>query len=708
MLGARSAGMGAIDPHSDPNNAVQKEVSQNDPAMKRGPGDLDPDRLIDVFKQTYDYEFSRRKSHEADWDRAWERMNNRWNFQNKRPWQSQRGMPAVTILALRLGWEITKQLETTSGKWFEFETTNPSWQPLVQIPTNLVRWIMKSSDQPENNFFLNFYDMIVSGLLCENAVALVLPEEDGYANVLPDMEDVFGTGETKTPFTGESPTAGQDGGGFRLPDIGFGKPGAGIPKEEEPTLPGTTPFRVRQEAINPRYLLKDSAGRRILRYVMWSQDMTAGEFRSEGEKRKWLNIEEVIKDAVSSEVQQNQQNLKSKELRDKQLTQEKKLDTITLKHYWGAMYDPTTGERLLENHYYIMANDKYEVIRPIKNPFWHGQCPLITCGILRFPFSVYNKSFIGLGLDAQESRVEIMNLMLDFLKQAIVPPYEIDLDQFASTRGNQLANGISPGMSLYLEKGGKTNPAVGRSQVPDAPASIMTAVGFLEQKYQEFTGAGETGAMPRTRNRITAAEAKERMGASAGMMEQAYKNIEHSLLEPILYQTFLVTLQKIPQRMWKSFIQEQIDTIKGVTTEGTGQEAQQTGLVAKLTAMQSWSARDRFVNLGAAFRPSVTVFSAQFSKRENLEKLDMMAGMAQKVPQLGPRLRWARIGEDIVRNLDMDPARVLWPDTGETAEQPSPMLAAPPDQMPPPVEGNPNPGGSPQLPRGVPPPPPPR
>lgn len=702
MVGARSAGMGSIDPHSDPGREVQKQLSQDAPVSRNGAGELDAEKLIEVFKQTYEYENGRRRAHEAEWDRAWERMNNRWNFQNKRPWQSQRGMPAVTILALRLGWEITKQLETTSGKWFEFETTNPSWQPLVQIPTNLVRWIMKSSDQPENNFYINFYDMIVSGLLCENAVALVLPEENGYANIAPDMEDVFGTQDlAKTPAP--------DGGGFRIPDVGFGKPGSGLPKEQaDPTLPGTTPFRVRNEAVNPRYLMKDSAGRRKLRYVMWSQDMTAGEFRSEGEQRGWLNIEEIIKDAMSSETQQNQQNLKSKELRDKGLTQEKKLDTICLKHYWGAMYDPTTGERLLEDHYYIMANDKHEVIRPIKNPFWHGQCPLITCGILRFPFSVYNKSFIGLGLDAQESRVEIMNLMLDFLKQAIVPPYEVDLDQFASTRGNQLASGISPGMTLYLEKGGKANPAVGRSQVPDAPASIMTAVGFLEQKYQEFTGAGETGAMPRTRNRVTASEAKERMGASAGMMEQAYKNIEHSLLEPLLYQNFLVTLQKIPQKMWKDFIQEQIDTTKGVTTEGDDQAAEQTGLLAKLAEMQNWGPRERFVNLGATFRPSVTVFSAQFSKRENLEKLDMMAGMAQKVPQLGPRLRWARIGEDIVRNLDMDPSRVLWPDSGDTMEKPSPMLAAAPDQMPPPVDGNPNPGGSPQLPRGVPPPPGPR
>lgn len=650
---------------TDPGDPAGK-FKPNDGPLKPGSSVEDNDaRIVKRIRETYLYERKVRQPHQLLWDKAIDRVNNHNPlYAQKQSYQSKRMLPVAPMIAFTYAWELQKQIELAQKKWFECQAVNQSWKPIQDIMRDLMMSFLHQGGAKVTDEFSTFvFDSVFMAICCQNMSALVLPENEGYADTgSTDMQDAIAEGES-------DPT---------VPDFGFGAPDpTATSKETAPTPPNWAKFGISLSAMHPRYVYLDSSNSKRGTYKLWTCDMKPGQFRKEAEVSGWINVDEVI--AAKSQLPGVEID-RGRMARDKNETPEAvRLDTVNLIHFFGTLYDDD-GEMLFENKYCIISGENM-VFGPVDNPFWHGQIPIVSCGLLRKPFTTYHESPLTLNLDPIDSRVEVMNALLDYLNWAINPVTEVDWDQLHQQRGNQLNRGIYPGMLLHLQKGQKNFPALNRMAMQQVGSDVWQALGMLKQEWQEYLGMSGSAAMPRTRNRITATEAKERMAQAAGIVEQIFRNFQHNYLEPVLYQVYLLILQKIPMQMWTDFLDEKIAEYKD-----------QPEILQVLNSMKGWNAKKRFETLGSVFRFRVVVYSASESSREMLEKLGMLAEAAAGMPGLAQRIKWNTVGEEYARALQLDPVRFLHPDEGSTAEQPyqAPQPGQEPAQN---VAGVPNPPG---------------
>lgn len=662
-------------------NGVPKGLTDpGDPGGRYKPNDAPPklagvddgdENIIKRIKETYEYEKRVRLPHQTVWDRALDRING-YNplHAQKAPHQSKRMLPIASVIAFTYAWEFQKQIELAGRKWFDLEAVNTTWKPVSDIMRDwMLTFLHPGGAKPKDEFLTFVFDSIFMSLSCQSMHALILPENEGYVDATPTLEEAM---KADIP----DPT---------VPSFGFGAPDPkALPASTKPPVPVNQPFGIRIEAMHPRYMYLDSSNSRNLTYKAWVQSMKPGQFRAEARVAGWKNVDEVV--AQKSKLSGADLD-KAREAREKQETQEaKRLDTINLLHYFGTLFD-SDGEVIFENKYCIISGD-YIVYGPVENPLWHGQIPIVSSGLLRKPHTTYHDSLLTMNLDPIDSRVEVMNALLDYMNWAINPPTEVDWDQLHQSRGPQLNRGVYPGMLLHLQKQNRNYPALNRMQMQSVGSDVWQSLGLLKQEWQEYLGMAGSAAMPRTRNRITADEAKERMAQSAGIIEQIFKNFQHNYLEPTLYQAFCCLLQKCPTDLWQSFLDEKI-------TQYSDPKAPNPEIVKILQGMKDWNAMKRFQMLGSAFRLKVTVYSAAESRRSNLEKLNMLTEAASAMPGLAQRIKWQKVGEEYARNLELDPTDFLHPDSGATAEQPYNAAAAEGGQPPPPqIPGTPNPVGN--------------
>lgn len=646
------------------------------------PDSEDEDALVEALTQTLGHEHQVREPHEYYWNLAWDRVNGRYDFSRKMGWQSKKTLPEVFRATLKLTWEITKPLLEAGENWFGVKPMNRKFAPLVDLPVDLTRMSLYPNSDDRDHFNLSFYDLVFSGLVAEQMALLVIPELNG----VPSMDPVGTPQSMGNPFGDEEDSF--------VPSYGFG---AALPTPPEPAAPQmrdySQPFRVRFETFNPRMVWKDSTNRR--RYVIWSQTMTPDEFRSEGEKRGWQYLDEVISASMSRDdtgLDPDAEGFRVQRDADNAYGQGRR-DTIVLEHLWGTLYSDQGHALGPEGQaYYILANRKYLVWGPEPNPYWHKEIPLLVSPLLRIPFATYGKSLISTSLDPMDAWVEILNMMIDYLHQAINPPTEVDMDLLDQRRGNQLSSGIAPGKVILTEKKGAATPAIARSQVPDPGSGVWNVLGMFRQEKDGFVGLAETGATPRSRNRISAQEFKERSAMAGGMLRQIFKNLVDGLLRPALRQAYLLTLQYIPQDMWEEYLDEKISSLSpGAAPPGAPPQVQPqqppqgqppeppTGdspLIKQLEEMKKWDASRRLQELGRAFTFKVEVFDAVENRRERLEKLSMVASSAQAVPMMASRVKWHRFTEEFFRALELPVDEFLWPNEKDTMDQPIPANMA--------------------------------
>lgn len=667
-------------------SGMAPDIYPNDPAVQQNAGT--PKKFTDEQKvkaiiETYEHEFTVRKPQEAEWDRAWRRVQNHYDWSRKSRWQSKKNFPAVLLLTLQMQWELTKSIEKASRKWFTAESDDGTWQPLLDVPRDMVAHFLQNPESPVDDFLNVYYEAVFWGLITGQVYLRPSAEDGGFI----DTSDEESSATIQDVFSASGlPTS--------IPSFGFGTalPDQGDPNAP-PQLPGQKGFRLRLDALNPRYAVKDTAGRRKKRYFIHVQTLTRAEFREEATQRGWKNVEEICRETIELDSAMGS-NQRSAAARDKGLVnQPLRRDQIVLHHCYGQFYNEQ-GEWVVDEPSYIVIANKKWITWEDTLPYWHNQLPILDGTTLKLPGNPYGKSLIGVNLDGQEARVDLNNMILDYMHQAINPLTEVDIDQVNNARPNQLATGIFPGKVLEVTKFKDSAPAVARSGMPDMSSGVWQSFGYLKQEFNEFTGFGGSAQMPRTRNRISADEAKMRMLASVGVIEQICHNLERDVLEPALRQLFLICLQKMPQEVWDTFVQRKIDSLKNKTrTIPPGvqpppnpmQQAMAPGtpppqpappeyenpqLVEQLKGLLGMTPRQRFETLAGKFRFRVSIYTAPEQRREKLEKIYQFIEVAQGMPPLAARVKWHNLGEDICECLEMDPERYLWPNANEFQDQP--------------------------------------
>lgn len=643
------------------NEQLGLAISDDLPDLPGKPPEGTDRELLASLNRIYEYEVQVRKPREANWARAWDRFYNRWDFSRKKPWQSKRGLPVITQLALKFAWEMIKPLEMAGGDWFEVSTRYEPYRSVLQVPKILLRkYLSLDGNYDESEFMTAYYDSIVGACLSDMLHMMVMPENEGMADWQPEAE----------PFSEESMAEEEPGlDDLELPDISLSGPAS--PEDGLPTIEEMTrEFRLRYEPINPRNVLLDTTTRGQCRYKMYVQPLTTWQFLEMAEKFGWENAEEIVAAASQSDSGNKTDTMGAKSREKAEGGSQTKYDYINMVHFMGSLMDEK-GRHLFKDQYCSFVGE-HICQKPVDLGLWHGQIPIISAPMIRVPWSTYHMSMVQLNLDPQEARVEMLNGLLDYLHQIINPVTEIDHDLLDPSYGvAQIRAGLAPGQVVHARKGGRPNaPVVARSQTPDLGSGTWQGLGWFKQEWSEGSGLSDTGAMPRSRNRISAQEFKERQIASGGVFQQISRTLERRFLVPMLRQSYLTILQKCPQEVWDSAVDEALEIMGATQDSEDPSKAENSREAQYLRSLKGMKPKMRYKKMGGPFRFEVKVYSAIESRRELVEQVSAINEMAAANPAFAQRIRWHKTAEMGMIGLQADPAEMLWPDTGATQEQP--------------------------------------
>jgi hypothetical protein len=570
--------------------------------------------VIKAFNWNLEHARRAKAPHQAVWDDAWRLYNNEWDFTDKEEWQSARRLPKVTMTVERLSAVLTRIL-SMSRQWFSVTTENPDKEVWVNVARDLVAQYMSHE---KVNFFLLFQDAIKVALLSNIMVAEVTCEVDGITD--PEFDASPGGLEPIFP--------GLEQGGL------FGKE---TPQRGPDTNPRWFP---KIELRNPDRVFIDPTGRN--RWISYRVSYTKGEFAAEAMQRAFDPdlVRKVLNESYSDLP------LQTREKQKRQQTETVSTDDVTLDVFWGDLYDEK-GRRLFKNRFFIVANEKYLVVRPTPNPFWHQKSPLVVAGLLRVPFSVYHKSLIGISLDAFELWVEFLNLLMDYFQALFLGQYAVRTDLLdPDEEGDELE--WYPG-KLWKQRG--EGELISFVKTGDPNPQVWNYISTLSQELQEGTAMMDAMAgVPRTRGKLSSMEFTRRMAEGGVFFDFVFRQLEDNWIAIILKRFFQVILQYMPMDEWARWI-----------TTRQKKYASDPYLVQKLEEIKNLTPRERYDLLAHDLEFRTRVFSAVFDRQQEIEKITYMLGILGKVPQAAAHLKWSNILGKLIEAFGWDKDEMISP-----------------------------------------------
>lgn len=576
---------------------------------------------IRAFEAQYEDSKRARLPHHAVSEESWLLYNNDWNFSDKESWQSQRRMPTVTMTVERLT-AIIVRIISTSTNWFTVKSLSKKMAKKQNAVKRLVADQMRKL-----GFFRFFGQSIKTGLLSQHMTALILPEFKGIPN--PDFSAAPEELSAEAQAAPGNPMAGE----------------TNAPTED-------TGWALRLELLNPAHVYLDPTGRS--RFKMIERAYTKGEFKEEAEARGWINIDAVLASTFDAP------DMKTFDARKmQQPVSSFSHDMVYIRELYGDLYDNVTGMRLWKNMHFVVAQKVIPVQPPTPLPFWHKELPIIDAGLLDVPFSVYQKSLIGISLDSFKLWVEFLNLTIDYFTTLFLGQQEVDMSNLHQDEDLDSETG-APGR---LWKKRHEGQLINYVQMGQTDQNIWQFISTLKENVQE--GSALIDAMagsPKSRGKQTGMEFTRRMAEAGSLLDFAFQMIEEQYILKILKQAFLVILQYMPMKDWTEWVDSQIEAFPEEE--------------ADLGEMRTWTPEERWQNLAKQFDFETRVFSAVFDRQQEIEKITFAMNVTGRIPQAAQHIKWGAMLNRLFEAFGWDPEELV----SEQPIQPMSDLGAGPGQ----------------------------
>jgi len=198
-----------------------------------------------------------------------------------------------------------------------------------------------------------------------------------------------------------------------------------------------------------------------------------------------------------------------------------------LSHFWGPVLDKK-GNVISENRHYIVGNEKYILLEPEKNVFYHGKSPYIIGNPLPVLFRSIGKGLIEDVLGLEDAIVEFTNSQIDNLHWIMLGVNEVDKMAFTPKGQAQLTE-LYPG-KLVEKRTGYQGDAFKHHELGTPPEKAMPLLQELKQFYQQDTSVTEyIQAMPSARAE-TLGQYEGKRGSAIEDFISIAKHIERTFL----------------------------------------------------------------------------------------------------------------------------------------------------------------------------------
>lgn len=315
---------------------------------------------------------------------------------------------------------------------------------------------------------------------------------------------------------------------------------------------------------------------------------------------------------------------------------------VSIREYWGNILDPVTGEITHENIVCAVANNRFLIRPPKKNPLWHQESPFVTAPIIRVPHSAWGKALMDGPTMINLAQNELYNLMFDGAISSVFGIRQLHEQWLADP--TQVNDGIAPATTLTLNSscppGQKVLERVDTGNLP--PEAIQ----LYNINDREFQGAAvttdlRTGVLPQ--RQVKATEIIASQNAITGMFNGIVKVVEKDFIVKIL------------NKSWKTMAQYMNDIHVDEVKALIGEE--------RALKISNMSPKDMFASTVGAYTYNVFGISSILNKMQDFQKLTSLLQTIGASPLLAQeymkKYSMAKTLGEIVKSLDIDEDKIV-------------------------------------------------
>lgn len=598
--------------------------------MKKNKTEIEQTRNVDIINistEMFQEADNARKPVENIWNKVYDLYNNKYDFSKKEDWQSKNYVPKISN-AVNAIVGFLKKAVISKREWFSTEALEKKYEEYEVSINNLIKyWLEK------NKFVEIFGEGLIAGLLSNLIIFKVFWRNSEILNetVLPDKayqtDIIKDKGKKENPFVKLLMETSQQG--ITEEKI--------LEKDFYEVLANSQKQDLRISIIDPYDFYIDPTGKN--KYCIHRSYMDLSDLKNVASS-SGFDVEEINKISEDFKRQEARYKEDVRKGMNPSVSKPSYRKQIEILEFWGDLYDEN-GNILYQNCTWTVANDRYLIRKPTKNPFWHQKFPFVWGPLVKKPFSVYHKNYFEDSLGLAFALTELLNLMLDINSFATAKAFEIDLDILADPE--DLVSGLYPAKVLKKRAGGTNANLIKEVSLGTMSPQILRIYQEMDREYQNSARTTEfLLGKPSTRGRPTATEVTIKTQQSSAAIEEVASDVEENVLAPLLQMILVLCLQY--QRNFDDMrlfvLQEEIvDKIK---------------ILAALDEKE----KKQIVNI---FNFKVRGLSGIVSKQANLEKLLTFIKFIGDTPAV-EYIDFKKLMKKVLNNLELDEEDILLSD----------------------------------------------
>lgn len=326
---------------------------------------------------------------------------------------------------------------------------------------------------------------------------------------------------------------------------------------------------------------------------------------------------------------------------------------IVFDEYLASAVD-RSGNLVMDNQVAIVANDRFLVRGPEKNPFWHGRDWLCYTALIPVPLSPYGRTYMEDFGAIAKVFTDLTNLLLDAAYTSAMRAYVLVPDMLKNPE--QAVSGVHPNKTFLLEDGYTAKDFAEALELGTLDAGAIQIWQSLKSELSDAAGMNEIGLgqLP-DKTHIAATAVAGAQQSSSAILRSIAKTVETRFLDPMLDLVWKTGLQHaklddmrmaqaVGEDMYRALMQRRRELIRQpITFQARGISSlikKSQKLQALLSVMQVIAQNEQLmmaffqrVDLNKFIDLLFTLSDVDLSKVEISQRQQMIQSVAQPMMQ---------------------------------------------------------------------------
>lgn len=248
--------------------------------------------------------------------------------------------------------------------------------------------------------------------------------------------------------------------------------------------------RVAFETVDPQFVWLDHTYRNLYRIRHTEVDLhDVHEMLGMKSKRgqpifDTLEVSELIGQLAADEAQ------KKRELtgHGQETTSNRK--PVRLDEYVATVVDEK-GKAIAKDALMVVANNRYLIRGPEKNPYWHGRDWLVYAPLITTPLSVYGRSYMEDFGSLAKTFIELTNLLIDAIHTSAMNAFVLVPAMLLDPK--QALTGVWPNKTFLLEDGFDAKDFAARLELGRLDQGSIAFWQAIKDELSQAAGTSEVG-----------------------------------------------------------------------------------------------------------------------------------------------------------------------------------------------------------------------